>query len=105
MYCSNCGKEIDDKAVICVGCGCSTKNNSGYNLGNKSWLATLLLCIFLGGFGAHRFYTNKIGSGLCQLIMSFTVVLVPITALWVLIDLIGICTGSFKAADGSDLVK
>ena len=21
MFCSNCGKEIDDKAVICPGCG------------------------------------------------------------------------------------
>lgn len=105
MYCSNCGKEIDDKAVICVGCGCATKNNSCCNQGNKSWLVTLLLCIFLGGFGIHRFYTNKIGSGVCQLIMSLTVVLVPITALWVLIDLICICTGSFKAADGSDLIK
>lgn len=26
MYCSNCGKEIDDKAVVCVHCGCETKN-------------------------------------------------------------------------------
>jgi len=24
MFCENCGKEIDDKAVFCVGCGCST---------------------------------------------------------------------------------
>ena len=22
MFCPNCGKEIDDRAVICVGCGC-----------------------------------------------------------------------------------
>lgn len=25
MYCTKCGKEIDDKAVICVGCGAQTK--------------------------------------------------------------------------------
>jgi len=27
MYCNNCGKEIDDKALICVHCGVSTSNN------------------------------------------------------------------------------
>ena len=26
MFCSNCGKEIDDKAVVCIYCGCSTNN-------------------------------------------------------------------------------
>ncbi len=25
-YCANCGKEIDDNADVCIGCGCSTKN-------------------------------------------------------------------------------
>ena len=28
MYCTNCGKEIDDKAVICVHCGVPTDNYS-----------------------------------------------------------------------------
>lgn len=26
MYCSNCGKEIDDKAVVCIHCGVATAN-------------------------------------------------------------------------------
>ena len=26
MFCSKCGKEIDDSAVVCVGCGCPTSN-------------------------------------------------------------------------------
>ena len=26
MFCSKCGKEIDDSAVVCVGCGCPTIN-------------------------------------------------------------------------------
>ena len=25
MFCKKCGAEIDDQAVICVKCGCSTK--------------------------------------------------------------------------------
>lgn len=24
MFCSNCGKEINDNAVVCIHCGCST---------------------------------------------------------------------------------
>lgn len=27
MFCRNCGKEIDDKAVICVHCGCLTNSD------------------------------------------------------------------------------
>ena len=34
----------------------------------KDWLVTLLLCIFLGGIGVHRFYAGKIGTGILQLI-------------------------------------
>lgn len=39
MYCNNCGKEIDDKAVFCVHCGVSTKltpevtDNGGFGWG------------------------------------------------------------------------
>lgn len=27
MYCAMCGKQISDQAVICVHCGCSTKDD------------------------------------------------------------------------------
>ena len=26
MFCSKCGKEINDQAVVCVHCGCATAN-------------------------------------------------------------------------------
>ena len=25
MYCRKCGKEIDDEAVVCIGCGCAVE--------------------------------------------------------------------------------
>ena len=30
---------------------------------SKSKITALLLCIFLGGLGVHRFYVGKIGTG------------------------------------------
>jgi uncharacterized membrane protein YvbJ len=30
MFCKNCGKQIDDKAVICVHCGVPPKSEKKY---------------------------------------------------------------------------
>lgn len=36
---------------------------------DKSMVAALLLCLFLGGLGMHRFYAGKIGTAVLQLLM------------------------------------
>lgn len=41
--------------------------------GNKvNKAAYILLALFLGGVGAHKFYAGKIGSGLLYLVFSLT---------------------------------
>ena len=35
MYCSVCGKEINDNAVICTGCGCSVKRPASQDEAKK----------------------------------------------------------------------
>ncbi len=107
MFCSNCGKEIDDKAVVCVHCGVQTNNKikSESSGAGKSWVVTLLLCLFLGSVGAHRFYTKNIGSAVAQLLMTLTVFLWPISGIWAFIDLIIILCGNFTTKDGEELTK
>lgn len=57
----------------------------------KSRLAAALLAFFLGGFGIHRFYVGKIGTGILII-----VTIGGFFGIWVLIDFIMILIGSFK---------
>jgi hypothetical protein len=69
-------------------------NQSSSGVSDKSWLAALLLSIFLGPIGVHRFFVGKIGTGILQL---FTL---GGLGIWALIDIIMIATKQFKDKDG-----
>lgn len=45
MYCRNCGKECDDKAVICIHCGCLTGNNDGKKIFEEDAPSVLFVLI------------------------------------------------------------
>lgn len=52
MFCKNCGKEINDKAVICIHCGCSTNQQPAANSPSTSKTGIgVLLALFLGVIG------------------------------------------------------
>lgn len=94
-FCKHCGGKIAKEAVICPLCGCQVEqitnaqgtqpiviNNTNNNTSAASatavanggmqgkpkskWVA-LILCIFLGYLGAHKFYEGKIGMGILYL--------------------------------------
>ncbi len=88
-FCKHCGQKIDKDAVICPHCGCqieeiknqsnestpqivitNTNTNTNANILPNSkvrvcnkWVS-FFLCLFLGIFGAHKFYEHKIIMGI-----------------------------------------
>lgn len=71
----------------------STYSNNSQAHKNK--LTAILLSIFTGGLGIDRFYLGYTGSGIVKLLTAGGL------GIWSLIDLIMICTGSLRPADGS----
>ena len=73
-----------------------TKAQPNPNLpATKNKLTAILLAIFTGGFGVDRFYLGYTGLGVVKLLTAGGF------GIWSLIDLIRICTGSLRPADGS----
>jgi TM2 domain-containing membrane protein YozV len=68
-------------------------------ISDKNWWATLLLCFFVGIFGAHRFYTGKTGTGVLWL---FTLGCFGYG--WI-IDMILILIGKFKDNQGLRIAR
>ena len=64
------------------------------HMSEKSFVATLVLSILLGGLGVHRFYVGKIGTGIVMLLTFGGL------GIWTLIDIIMIAVGSFKDSNG-----
>ena len=66
---------------------------------DKRMVPALLLCFFLGVLGVHRFYVGKVGTGI---LMLFTF---GGAGIWVIVDFVMICTGSFKDKEGRSLPR
>lgn len=108
MYCKNCGASIPASAKNCPSCGLKVDteqphvtviNNSSasYTVQKSKW-AAFFLCFFLGGFGIHRFYVGKIGTGVLWLFTGGFFIIG-----WI-VDLITILCGGFRDATGRFLV-
>ena len=108
-YCKFCGAKIPEDAVLCTACGRqveelkqnasapqvvvnNTNTNANVNtnvngiLGRKlcrKWVS-FFLCLFLGIFGAHKFYEGKAGMGVLYLFTA------GLCMIGVIIDLISI---------------
>ena len=65
----------------------------------KSKTITLLLCVFFGFFGAHCFYTGKVGKGILYL---FTVGIFCIGWIW---DIVQILRGKYTDSNGLPIIN
>lgn len=106
-FCKHCGAKIAEDAVLCTACGRQVEeikqaaaqpsiviNNDNINTNTavasagmgrarNKWTA-FLLCFFLGGIGAHKFYEGKTGLGILY-IFTF-----GLFGIGIIIDLISI---------------
>ncbi len=106
-FCQKCGAEILKDAEICPQCGCRQADANSVNGVNTRWLTTLLLCIFIGAFGAHRFYVGKTNTAVAMLLVSlllgWTGVGFLVTGIWALVDLVQIICGNFTDANNQKI--
>ena len=63
----------------------------------KSKLVTFILCLFLGFFGIHRFYTGHIITGILYMLS------LGFFGIGIVIDILYIITGSYRDANGNVL--
>ena len=106
-YCTHCGKEIDEQADVCIGCGVKDKEEPR-NGSAKSKIAAGLLGIFLGVFGVHNFYLGYTGKAVGQLLITILScgILSFVSAIWGLIEGILILAGNIDTdAYGNKLTE
>ncbi len=105
-YCVRCGGSMPGEDRYCRACGWEAGVEPPTppprpviaNASESNRLAALLLCVFIGVFGGHRFYVGKTGTGILWLC---TFGLFTIGAIY---DLVLIATGEFRDSDERKVV-
>ncbi len=69
-YCRICGANTHPAAIVCVKCGISTKGGVSSGSCSKSKVVAGLFAIFLGGLGIHKFYLGFTIPGLVFLLTN-----------------------------------
>ena len=68
-YCVGCANPLHASAASCPQCGA---RQSSAALGQKSRVVAIILALFLGGLGAHKFYLGRVAAGVLYLLFFWT---------------------------------
>jgi len=68
----------------------------------KSWLTTILLALFTGGFGIDRFYSGRTGLGIGKLLSNILTCAIA-GSIWGIIDIILLLTCKYRDGQGNYL--
>ena len=100
-FCPKCGHELLAAGDYCSQCGLPIPPDERlYDVPDASVHSrsvALLLCIFLGYFGIHRFYVGKVATGILWLMTG------GLFGVGYVFDIIMIATGNFTDIDGNRL--
>ncbi len=104
-FCHSCGAQAYERAVVCVKCGVALYpvlpggSSARTEESDRSWVVALLLSLFWGWLGIHRFYVGHVGIGVAQLLTAGG------CGIWWLIDFILVALGGVKDELGRPLPK
>ncbi len=123
-FCPQCSSPTNANAVVCVKCGASLEPviaqvvpavEAQKIISKKSRLVVVILCFFLGGLGAHRFYVGRIVTGIVMLLGSVIGILgveifvgfIPLAAVavWAIGDFLKALTGHMKDKEGKLITR
>ena len=106
-YCPHCGAPVQPDSSFCPNCGKPLQSQPEYGRtynesqtakeNDDRWLITLVLCIVLGSFGVHRFYTGNTATGIIMLLTLGG------CGIWTLIDIIMIACNTYVDGNGRHL--
>ena len=65
MFCTSCGAQVNDKAVVCPSCGCSVVKNVQVPNHMVGAILTTIFCCLIGGIVAIV-YASQVNTKLAQ---------------------------------------
>jgi hypothetical protein len=99
--CGRCSLAMPRSAPYCPGCGALVHSSASgarpieyEEVSDYSRLLALLLCIFLGYIGAHRFYVGRLWTGVLWLLTG------GLFGAGYVLDLVAILMGRFRDREG-----